>query len=101
MFNVLLLEPEIPGNTGNVIRLCANTGARLHLIGRLGFSLDEAPLKRAGLDYHDLTRVTQHASLAECVQSLRPSRLVLIETGATQHVSDVEFLPDECLLFGP
>jgi tRNA (cytidine/uridine-2'-O-)-methyltransferase len=90
MFNVLLFEPEIPGNTGNVIRLCANTGARLHLIGRLGFTLDEAPLKRAGLDYHDLALLARHADLAACV-----------ETGATQRVSDVALAPGECLLFGP
>jgi len=101
MFNVLLFEPEIPGNTGNVIRLCANTGATLHLIGPLGFTLDEAPLKRAGLDYHDLARVERHADLAACLRRLRPSRLVAIETGAAQYVSDVAIAPGECLLFGP
>ena len=101
MFNVLLYEPEIPGNTGNVIRLCANTGARLHLIGRLGFTLDEAPLRRAGLDYHDLARVERHADLSTCVAALQPARLVIIETGATRRVSDVALAPGECLLFGP
>ena len=101
MFNVLLFEPEIPGNTGNVIRLCANTGARLHLIGRLGFTLDEAPLKRAGLDYHDLALLERHADLAACVATLAPPRLVIVETGATQRVSDVALAPGECLLFGP
>lgn len=101
MFNVLLFQPEIPGNTGNIIRLCANTGAMLHLIGPLGFTLDEAPLRRAGLDYHDLARVERHADLAACVARLRPARLVIVETGAAQHVSDVALGPGECLLFGP
>jgi tRNA (cytidine/uridine-2'-O-)-methyltransferase len=101
MFNVLLFEPEIPGNTGNVIRLCANTGARLHLIGRLGFTLDEAPLKRAGLDYHDLALLERHDDLAACVARLRPSRIVIVETGAAQRLSDTALVPGECLLFGP
>jgi tRNA (cytidine/uridine-2'-O-)-methyltransferase len=101
MFNVLLLEPEIPGNTGNVIRLCANTGARLHLIGKLGFTLDEAPLRRAGLDYHDLACVERHADLAACVATLQPARLVIVETGAAERLSDLSLAPGECLLFGP
>ena len=101
MFNVLLYEPEIPGNTGNVIRLCANTGARLHLIGRLGFNLEEAQLRRAGLDYHDLASLQQHADLAACVAALAPRRLVLVETGAARLVSELALQPDECLLFGP
>jgi tRNA (cytidine/uridine-2'-O-)-methyltransferase len=100
MFNVLLHEPEIPGNTGNVIRLCANTGARLHLVGRLGFTLEEAQLRRAGLDYHDLALVQQHPDLATCIASLRPVRLVLVETGVARPVSDLAMLPGECLLFG-
>ncbi len=101
MINVLLFEPEIPGNTGNVIRLCANTGARLHLIGRLGFTLDEAPLRRAGLDYHDLAHVERHADLAACVARLKPARLVLVETGGDGFVSELALQPDECFVFGP
>jgi tRNA (cytidine/uridine-2'-O-)-methyltransferase len=101
MFNVLLFEPEIPGNTGNVIRLCANTGAALHLIGRLGFTLDEAPLRRAGLDYHDLARVHRHTDLAACVAQLAPRRLILVETGAGRYLTDLALAPGECLLFGP
>jgi tRNA (cytidine/uridine-2'-O-)-methyltransferase len=100
MFDVLLHEPEIPGNTGNVIRLCANTGARLHLLGKLGFTLDEAPLRRAGLDYHDLALVRRHASLVECLAALRPGRLVMIETGGDVALSDLALGPDECFLFG-
>jgi tRNA (cytidine/uridine-2'-O-)-methyltransferase len=101
MFNVVLFEPEIPGNTGNIIRLCANTGARLHLLGRLGFTLEEAQLRRAGLDYHDLVDVHRHADLAACVASLRPARLVVIETGAPRWLSELDLQPQECLLFGP
>jgi tRNA (cytidine/uridine-2'-O-)-methyltransferase len=101
MFNVLLFEPEIPGNTGNIIRLCANTGTRLHLLGRLGFTLDEAPLRRAGLDYHDLASVRRHADLASCVAALRPARVVMVETGAPLRVSELAIQAGECLLFGP
>ena len=101
MFNVLLFEPEIPGNTGNVIRLCANTGAHLHLLGRLGFSLEEAQLRRAGLDYHDLAHVRRHADLASCLASLRPQRIVMVETGGSRWVSELAIAPGECLLFGP
>jgi tRNA (cytidine/uridine-2'-O-)-methyltransferase len=101
MFNVLLYEPEIPGNTGNVIRLCANTGSRLHLIGRLGFTLAEARLRRAGLDYHDLASVRQHPDLGACIATLGPSRVVMIETGADRLVSELAIAPGECLLFGP
>ena len=101
MVNVLLFEPEIPGNTGNIIRLCANTGAHLHLIGRLGFTLEEAQLRRAGLDYHDLAHVRQHADLDSCVTALRPSRIVMVETGGTGWVSDLALAAGECLLFGP
>jgi tRNA (cytidine/uridine-2'-O-)-methyltransferase len=100
MFNVLLHEPEIPGNTGNVIRLCANTGARLHLLGKLGFTLEEAQLRRAGLDYHDLALLQQHADLAACIAALQPSRIVMVETGATRLVSELALRPGECLLFG-
>jgi tRNA (cytidine/uridine-2'-O-)-methyltransferase len=100
MFNVLLNEPEIPGNTGNVIRLCANTGARLHLIGPLGFTLEAAQLRRAGLDYHDLASVQRHADLRSCVLALKPRRVVVVETGAALRLSDVAIEPDECLLFG-
>jgi tRNA (cytidine/uridine-2'-O-)-methyltransferase len=101
MFNVLLYEPEIPGNTGNIIRLCANTGARLHLIGPLGFSLDEPHLRRAGLDYHDLTAVQRHADLAACLAALAPPRLVVVETGAARRHGDFVFEAGESLLFGP
>ena len=101
MFNVLLFEPEIPGNTGNIIRLCANTGARLHLIGTLGFTLEETQLRRAGLDYHDLSEVRQHVDVASCIATLRPPRVVMVETGGSHWVSELALERGECLLFGP
>ena len=79
MFHVVLVEPEIPPNTGNIIRLCANTGARLHLIKPLGFRLDAAKLQRAGLDYHDLASVQVHDNLDDCRRALDGSRLFIID----------------------
>jgi tRNA (cytidine/uridine-2'-O-)-methyltransferase len=101
MFDVLLYEPEIPGNTGNVIRLCANTGARLHLIGPLGFTLETPHLRRAGLDYHDLANVTRHVDLGACLRALAPRRLVVVETGAGRLHTEAGFKPGDALLFGP
>ena len=101
MFNVLLFEPEIPGNTGNSIRLCANTGATLHLIKPLGFRLDDKSLKRSGLDYHDLADVKIHANLDACLAQLPDSRLFVIETGAARCYSDVQYRAGDAFLFGP
>ena len=84
MMHVVLFEPEIPPNTGNVIRLCANTGARLHLIKPLGFRLDDKSLKRSGLDYHDLALVTVHADLEACMSALAAARWVAVETAGTR-----------------
>ena len=84
MFHVVLFEPEIPGNTGNSIRLCANTGATLHLIKPLGFRLDDKSLKRSGLDYHDLADLKVHANLDACLSQLSDSRLFVIETGGAR-----------------
>lgn len=100
MFNVLLYEPEIPPNTGNSIRLCANTGAHLHLVGRLGFDLSEPQLKRAGLDYHDLARVSRHADIAACLAAIGPTRLFVIETDGTQGYHETAFRPGDSFLFG-
>ncbi|MDQ2641977.1 MAG: tRNA (cytidine(34)-2'-O)-methyltransferase [Pseudomonadota bacterium] len=100
MFHVILYQPEIPPNTGNSIRLCANTGAHLHLVEPLGFDLSEPQLKRAGLDYHDLARVTVHADLAGCLAALAPARLFVIETDGTRAYHEAEFRPGDCLLFG-
>jgi tRNA (cytidine/uridine-2'-O-)-methyltransferase len=100
MLDIILLEPEIPPNTGNVIRLCANTGCRLHLVHPLGFSLDDAALRRAGLDYHELARVRDYPDLATCLRRLAPPRLYAVETGASRRYSDVAYAPGDALLFG-
>src|ERR1022692_831594 len=81
MFHVVLFEPEIPPNTGNAIRLCANTGATLHLVKPLGFRLDDKSLQRSGLDYHDLADVRVHSNLGECLKHLADSRVFAVETG--------------------
>lgn len=100
MFNILLYEPEIPPNTGNSIRLCANTGAHLHLIGKLGFDLSEPQLKRAGLDYHDLAQVSLHADLASCLAAIGPTRLFVIETDGARSYHQASYRPGDSLLFG-
>ena len=101
MFNVVLLEPEIPPNTGNAIRLCANTGARLHLVGRLGFDLSEPRLRRAGLDYREMAQVSVHADLAGCLAAIGPTRVVVVETGAPRRHTDVAYVAGDSFLFGP
>jgi tRNA (cytidine/uridine-2'-O-)-methyltransferase len=101
MFHVVLFEPEIPPNTGNIIRLCANTGATLHLVKPLGFRLDDKSLRRSGLDYHDLAAVAVHADFAACRQALGAARLFAVETGAPRRYSDVAYAPGDALMFGP
>jgi tRNA (cytidine/uridine-2'-O-)-methyltransferase len=101
MFHVVLFEPEIPPNTGNVIRLCANTGVTLHLVKPLGFRLDDKSLKRSGLDYHDLASVHVHANLDACLDALRGSRILAIETGGRRCYADFEFRAGDALVFGP
>ena len=100
MFDIILLEPEIPPNTGNVIRLCANTGCRLHLVHPLGFSLADAQLRRAGLDYHEIACAHEHPELAACLRVLAPPRLFAVETGGTRRYSDVAFTLGDAFLFG-
>lgn len=101
MLDIVLYEPEIPANTGNVIRLCANTGARLHLIHPLGFELDDKKLRRAGLDYHEWVNVHQYASLADYVEKVKPNRLFAFTTKGTTKYSDVSYEKGDALLFGP
>ena len=101
MFHILLYEPEIPPNTGNAIRLCANTGATLHLIKPLGFRLDDKSLQRSGLDYHDLAEVKIHANLDACLNGLAASRLFAVETGGSRCYSEVEYRAGDAFLFGP
>jgi tRNA (cytidine/uridine-2'-O-)-methyltransferase len=100
MFHIILHEPEIPPNAGNVMRLCANTGARLHLVRPLGFSLDAKRLRRAGLDYRDLAHVEVHAELAACRGRLGAARLFAIESGAARCYADADFRPGDAFLFG-
>lgn len=100
MLHVILFRPEIPPNTGNVIRLCANTGAGLHLIRPLGFELDDTRLRRAGLDYHEYARVMVHDDLDSCLASLDYPRVFAFSTrGRTWHV-DAHFNDGDALLFG-
>jgi tRNA (cytidine/uridine-2'-O-)-methyltransferase len=101
VFHVVLFEPEIPGNAGNCIRLCANTGATLHLIRPLGFRLDDKSLRRSGLDYHDLANVKIHANLRACVATLNAERLFAVETGGGRCYADVQYKPGDAFLFGP
>ena len=101
MIHVALYQPEIPPNTGNIIRLCANTGAQLHLIHPLGFRMEDRELKRAGLDYHEFVDVKQHESLASLITTLPSSRLLGFTTkGATAH-HEWQYRDDDILLFGP
>jgi len=101
MFSVILYEPEIPPNTGNIIRLCANTGTALHLIEPLGFELDEPRLRRAGLDYREFARVETHATLAECLAALGEPRLFALSTRNATRYDNVEFNAGDAFLFGP
>ncbi len=101
MLNVVLYEPEIPPNTGNVIRLCANTGACLHLIGPLGFSLDDARLRRAGLDYHEFARIRIHTDWSSYLEQNASTRIWAFSTRGGRRHSDAEFREGDALLFGP
>jgi tRNA (cytidine/uridine-2'-O-)-methyltransferase len=101
MFNVILYEPEIPPNTGNIIRLCANTGAKLHLVQPLGFELDEPRLKRAGLDYREFADVSVHASLPACLDRLGQQRVFAFSTRATTRYTSARFAAGDAFLFGP
>ena len=101
MFNVVLFEPEIPPNTGNAIRLCANAGCRLHLIQPLGFRMEDRDLRRAGLDYHEMTTVTVHSDLATCLARLNGTRVFAFSAHATRSAFDPGFRPGDALLFGP
>jgi tRNA (cytidine/uridine-2'-O-)-methyltransferase len=101
MFHVVLFEPEIPPNTGNAIRLCANTGATLHLIKPLGYRLDDKGLQRSGLDYHDLASVKVHSGLDACLEELAGARLFAVETGGRRCYSDLEYRAGDAFLFGP
>ncbi|WP_286758399.1 tRNA (uridine(34)/cytosine(34)/5-carboxymethylaminomethyluridine(34)-2'-O)-methyltransferase TrmL [Ralstonia sp. RL] len=102
MFHVVLVEPEIPPNTGNVIRLCANTGAQLHLIEPLGFPLDDAKMRRAGLDYHEYARMKVHRDWAAYIESEAPdpARMFALTTRGSTPFASVAFLPGDVFVFG-
>jgi tRNA (cytidine/uridine-2'-O-)-methyltransferase len=100
MFDVVLVAPEIAANTGNIVRLCANAGVRLHLVGPLGFTMDDASLKRAGLDYHDLASVTVHTDVGAAVAQLGPGRRFAFSSRATQRFDEVAFERGDVFVFG-
>lgn len=101
MFHIVLYEPEIPPNTGNIIRLCANCGARLHLIEPLGFELSDRQVKRAGLDYHDLANVHTHGSLEVCLHAIKPKHVYACSTKGGKQYAEISFQAGDVLLFGP
>lgn len=100
MFHVILFQPEIPPNTGNIIRLCANTGATLHLVQPLGFSLNDAQLRRAGLDYHALARVREHRDLAACLEKFDIMRVFPVETRGGGCHTEQHYQAGDAFLFG-
>ena len=101
MFHVVLYQPEIPPNTGNVIRLCANTGAALHLIAPLGFALDDARLRRAGLDYHEWAELQRHDRFEDFLGAVRPGRWFAFSTRGARRFDAVHYRPGDALVFGP
>ncbi len=101
MLNIVLFEPEIPPNTGNIIRLCANTGFPLHLIQPLGFELDDKRLRRAGLDYREWQDAKVHANWEAFVTSEKPERIFAISTKGQARYTDIQFKPGDTLVFGP
>jgi tRNA (cytidine/uridine-2'-O-)-methyltransferase len=101
VFHVILYEPEIPPNTGNIIRLCANVGARLHLIEPLGFDLDRRSVRRAGLDYDELVSVSRHRTIAQCLASLGDARVFAVETSGHTRYAEQPYASGDAFLFGP
>ncbi|WP_414829545.1 tRNA (uridine(34)/cytosine(34)/5-carboxymethylaminomethyluridine(34)-2'-O)-methyltransferase TrmL [Alteromonas sp. H39] len=101
MLDIVLYQPEIPPNTGNIIRLCANTGFKLHLIEPLGFEWDDKRVRRAGLDYHEFTDVKRHDSLDAYLASEQPARVFACTTKGRAFHSDVQYQKGDALLFGP
>jgi tRNA (cytidine/uridine-2'-O-)-methyltransferase len=100
MFHIVLFQPEIPPNTGNILRLCANSGATLHLVRPLGFDLASRAVRRAGLDYRELAQLHVHTGLDECLAALNGARLFSVETVGSRPYSAVQFAPGDALVFG-
>jgi len=101
MFHVILYQPEIPPNTGNIIRLCANTGCQLHLVRPLGFTLEDKQLVRAGLDYHEFATLRVHDTLQECLTTFDPARIFALTTKGAQPFHSVRYRAGDAFLFGP
>ena len=101
MFHVILFQPEIPPNTGNIIRLCANSGCHLHLIEPLGFELDDKRLRRAGLDYHEYASLQRYADLDACLDALGQPRVFAFTTKGSQAYHQVQYRRGDAFLFGP
>lgn len=101
MFTVVLYQPEIPPNTGNIIRLCANTGCKLHLVKPLGFPLDSAKMRRAGLDYREFADIVVHDNWQACRDSLQGRRIFALTTKGRSRPDQATFMPDDVFLFGP
>jgi len=101
MFHLILYQPEIPPNTGNIIRLCANSGFRLHLVGPLGFELDDRQLRRAGLDYHEYADLSQHESLEACLDAVQPMRLFAMTTRGSRFYTEPSYATGDAFLLGP
>lgn len=101
MFHIVLFEPEIPPNTGNIIRLCANTGAHLHLIEPMGFKIDDAKARRAGLDYREMARIRQWPSLPACLEAIAPKRWFAVSTRGRVRYDSLKFNAGDVFVFGP
>ena len=101
MIHIVLFQPEIPGNTGNIIRLCANTGTRLHLVRPLGFDLDDSKLKRAGLDYHEWAELQVHDDLATCLATLPGQRVFAMTTKGSRFFHSMAIVAGDVFVFGP
>jgi tRNA (cytidine/uridine-2'-O-)-methyltransferase len=101
MFDVILFHPEIPSNTGNIIRLCANTGASLHLVKPLGFTLEDRLLRRAGLDYHEFAAITVHESWSSCADRFKVRRVFAVSTKGSQRYDRIDYAAGDAFLFGP
>ena len=101
MFNIVLYEPEIPPNTGNIIRLCVNTSSKLHLIKPLGFNLDEKQVRRAGLDYHDMANISIYEAYNDCLEKLKGNRFFAVTTKATKYYGGFQYKKGDVFVFGP
>ena len=101
MFNIVLYEPEIPPNTGNIIRLCVNTSSNLHLIKPLGFELNEKQVRRAGLDYYDIAKINIYETYNDCLKKLKGNRVFAVTTKATRYYDDFRYRKGDVFVFGP